>query len=84
MNKTSLFTIILLILCLNIFGQHVGMTFKVAESQGIDINKLDSIYMSAVNVADISNLIGEHIATDRQQLKLHTDEWKVKLHTTKR
>ena len=54
MKKTSFFTIILLILCLNIFGQHVGMTFKEAESQGIDIKKLDSIYMSAVNVADSS------------------------------
>ena len=44
-------------------GQHTGLTFKEAESRGIKISELESLYMSAIHV-DTSQAV---FKTDKQQ-----------------
>jgi hypothetical protein len=41
--------IIFLSICLQTFGQHIGLTFQDAEKQGVSIKHLDSLYRSAVH-----------------------------------
>ena len=64
MIKTILFIALLSNACVNVFGQSVAMTFKEAESKGIIIKDLDSIYKSAVNVMDSSKGIFQ---TEKEQ-----------------
>jgi hypothetical protein len=49
MTKVTFIVAVLLINCLQSFGQSVGLTFQQAEKQGISINQLDSIYANAVH-----------------------------------
>lgn len=47
--KINFIIAFLLTPCLQIFGQHSGLTFQEAEKQGISIKHLDSIYTSALH-----------------------------------
>lgn len=49
MTKNISILILLVMFCLNSFGQHLGMTFQEYEKQGTTIQHLDSIYKSAVD-----------------------------------
>ena len=53
MTKKNFIITVLLTICLQTFGQHLGLTFQNAEKQGISIKHLDSLYKSAVH-ADTS------------------------------
>lgn len=48
--KTFGAILILILIELHLFGQPIGITFQDAESQGIIVKDLDSLYQSAVHV----------------------------------
>lgn len=76
MTKLNLIITILIIPCLQAFGQHQGLTFQVAEQQGISIKHLDSIYTSAVHsdtTLAVFKTEAEQIALQKAYIKLLQD-----------
>jgi hypothetical protein len=65
-NKIWIITA-LLTTCLHTFGQRIGMTFQEAEKNGISIQKLDSLYTSAVH-SDTSKAV---FKTEKEQEELY-------------
>ena len=61
--KNYLTFLFLIIFCRQAFGQHLGLSFNSAKSQGMSIEHLDSIYQSAVHI-DTSQAV---FKTDLQQ-----------------
>lgn len=49
-TKKLIVATILSAVCLQTFGQHLGLTFQDANKQGLTVQHLDSIYKNAVHV----------------------------------
>lgn len=75
MNITKTISIIIFLLfsSLQVNAQHLGMTFKTAEKQGVSINQLDSIYKSAVH-SDTSMAV---FKTEKEQEALQKAYYKL-------
>lgn len=67
MKKLQFAILLLLAVSVQSFGQQIALTFQEAEAKGIPIDKLDSIYRSAVNV-DTSLAV---FKTEKEQEAMH-------------